>query len=111
MLEKSVLPLVGVAGQISAVFPFPGRRRRRGSGPFRCQAFRDLIDGKDIAHRAGCFRGRRIRITEHFVFQGAEGAEAVAELRGAVSSFGITLKSFKFLIKNSVLGSRGCMVG
>ena len=52
-----------------------GRRRRRGSGLFRCQAFRDLIDEKDIAHRAGCFRGRRIRITEHFVFQGAEGAE------------------------------------
>ena len=23
---------------------------------FQCQAFRDLIDGKDIAHRAGCFR-------------------------------------------------------
>ena len=52
----------------------PGRRRS-GSGLFRCQAFRDLIDGKDIAHRAGCFRGRRIRITEYFAFQGAEGAE------------------------------------
>ncbi len=52
----------------------PGRRRS-GSGPFRCQAFRDLIDGKDIAHRAGCFRIAIIRITEHFAFQGAEGAE------------------------------------
>ena len=52
-----------------------------------------------------------MRITEHFVFQGAEGAEAGAELRSAVSGLGITLKSFKFLVKNSVLGSRGCMVG
>ena len=52
----------------------PGRRRS-GSGPFRCQAFRDLIDGKDIAHRDGCFRMTFIRITAHFAFQGAEGAE------------------------------------
>ena len=51
----------------------PGRRRS-GSGPFRCQAFRDLIDGKDIAHRAGCFWAREMQITEHFVFQGAERA-------------------------------------
>ena len=55
-----------------------------------------------------CFRVAIIRITEHFVFQGAEGAEAAAELRVAVSVLGITLKSFKFLVKNSVLGSGGC---
>ena len=103
MLEKSVLPLVGVAGQISRVFLVRGRRS--GSGPFRCQAFRDLIDGKDIAHRAGCFRVAIIRITEHFVFQ---GAEAGAELRSAVSGLGITLKSLKFLAKKRVLGSGGC---
>ncbi len=42
------------------------------------------------------------------MFQGAEGAEAAPELRGAVSGLGITLKSFKFLVKNSVLGSGGC---
>ncbi len=30
--------------------------RRSGSVFFSCQAFLDLIDGKDIAHRAGCFR-------------------------------------------------------
>ena len=42
------------------------------------------------------------------MFQGAEGAEAAAELRVAVSLLGITLKSFKFLVKNSVLGSGGC---
>ena len=45
------------------------------------------------------------------MFQGAEGAEAVAELTGAVSGLGKTLKSFKFLVKKSVLGSEGCMVG
>ena len=56
------------------------------------------------AHRAGCFRLAIIRITEHFVFQ---GAEAAAELRSAVSGLGITLKSFKF-IKKCVLGSGGC---
>ena len=92
----------------SASLSGPGGRRRSGSLPFSCQAFRDLIDGKDIAHRAGCFRVAIIRITEHFVFQGAEGAEAAAELTGAVSGLGITLKSFKFLVKNSVLGSGGC---
>ena len=42
------------------------------------------------------------------MFQGVEGAEAEAELRGAVSRFGITLKSLKLIVKNSVLGSRGC---
>ena len=72
-----------------------------------------------------------MRITEHFVFQGVEGAEAAAELRVAVSRFGLwvgfggfwwvlggfwslkatTLKSLKFIVKNSVLGSGGCMVG
>ena len=52
-----------------------------------------------------CFRVAIIRITEHFVFQ---GAEATAELRSAVSGLGITLKSFKFLVKNRVLGSGGC---
>ena len=108
MLERSVLPLVGVAGQLSRLFP--ARVVVVDSVFFSCQAFRDLIDGKDIAHRAGCFRIAIIRITEHFAFQGAEGAEAGAELRGAVSRFGITLKSFKFLVKNSVLGSEGCMV-
>ncbi len=43
------------------------------------------------------------------MFQGAEGAEAAAELRGAVSRFGITLKSLKFIVKSSVLGSGGCI--
>ena len=57
-----------------------------------------------------CFRVAIIRITEHFVFQGAEGAEAAAELRVAVSGLRKTLKPFKFLVKNSVLGSEGCMV-
>ena len=42
------------------------------------------------------------------MFQGAEGAEAAPELRGAVSGLGITLRSFKFLVKNSVFGSGGC---
>ena len=52
-----------------------------------------------------CFRVAIIRITEHFVFQ---GAEAGAELRGAVSRLGITLKSLKFIVKNCALGSGGC---
>ena len=42
------------------------------------------------------------------MFQGVEGAEAGAELRGAVSRLGITLKRFKFIVKNCVLGSGGC---
>ena len=37
-----------------------------------------------------------------------QGAEAGAELRGAVSRLGITLKSLKFIVKNIVLGSGGC---
>ena len=36
-----------------------------------------------------CFRVAIIRITDHFVFQGVEGAEAAAELRVAVSRFGL----------------------
>ena len=52
-----------------------------------------------------CFRVAIIRITEHFVFQ---GAAAGAELCSAVSGLGITLKSLKFIVKNSVLGSGGC---
>ena len=37
-----------------------------------------------------------------------QGAEAAPELRGAVSRLGITLKSLKFIVKKSVLGSGGC---
>ena len=40
------------------------------------------------------------------MFQGAEGAEATAELRSAVSGLGITLKSFKFLIQKQCFGLR-----
>ena len=36
-----------------------------------------------------CFRVAILRITEDFVFQGVEGAEAAAELRVAVSRFGL----------------------
>ena len=70
MLEKSVLPLLGVAGQISRRF-ICRRRHRSSSGRVQMLAFRDLIDEKDIAHRAVCLWGQEMRITEHFVFQGA----------------------------------------
>ena len=81
-----------------------------------------------------CFRVAIIRITEHFVFQGAEGAEAAADppgplgrspvsgfwwvlvgsggfcwvLGGSWSLKTTPLKSLKFIVKNSVLGSGGC---
>ena len=94
-----------------------------------------------------CFRVAIIRITDHFVFQGVEGAEAAAgiprvpngfchsrtgvctfrdlivilEEVSAISGFWwvlvgfggfwlktTPLKSLKFIVKNSVLGSGGC---
>ena len=77
--ERSALAGGGWANSVPL---FVLRRRRSGSVFFRCSAFRDLIDEKDIAHRAMCFWGRRIRITEHFVFQGASGAAAAAGPHG-----------------------------
>ena len=59
-----------------------------------------------IAHRAVCFRVAIIRITEHFVFQGVEGAEAAAELRVAVSRFGLWVVSGGFWVGSGAYNSK-----